>query len=219
MRIAYIDDSIENLEVMELALADDFEIKTFSCEDKFLNQDLSTFSAIILDIHMPGKGGFELYNDILSSDNYSGNPIFFISSDETDEIVVRSFQLGAVDFIPRRISLVELKARIQSRIEFHSKHKTIIEFDGLKLNLSQLSVSLHGKLVKITFTELKLLNHILRSYPEISPKDEIAKSVWGKDYALDGTIYTHISNLNTKLKGWNYEVVAERMKGISLKKR
>lgn len=219
MKIAYIDDCIDNLEYMELALGSDFEIDTYQDVNKFLSQDFRQYSAIILDVHMPNKDGFELYHDILSSEVYPGCPVFFISSDETDEVVVQSFELGAVDFIPRRTGPTELLARINSRIDYHKKNKPILEFGDLKLNLSQLVVTLKDEILRLTFTEVKLVNSLLRAYPEICTRDELIKNVWGKDYAQSATVHTHISNLNSKLKDWDHEIIIERNVGVSLQKK
>jgi DNA-binding winged helix-turn-helix (wHTH) protein len=69
---------------------------------------------------------------------------------------------------------------------------------------------------KLTFTEFKLLYNLLKEYPEILTKEEVIERVWGKTSVSEATIYTHVFNLNSKLKQWSHEIVIERLKGIKL---
>jgi DNA-binding response OmpR family regulator len=219
-RLAYIDDNQNNLEYIGLVLENDFEVETFNDPLKFLSHFPQTsYKAILVDIHMPSIDGFSLYEKIIENSNYNGCPLIFISSDDTNENRIRSFSLGAVDFLSRMMTPVEMLTRVRSKIAFFEKHRSIIEFGSLKLNLTLLKAYLEDEELKLTFIEFKLLCHFLKTYPSSSSKEELVDKIWSNGLVLDATIYTHIFNLNAKLVNWDHEVITERMKGTLLVKK
>lgn len=219
-RLAYIDDNRSNLDCIGHILEKDFEVETFQNPFDFLNQyNLTTFTAILVDIHMPIMDGFVLYEKIIEHEKYDGCPIGFISSDDSESNRIKSFSLGAVDFLDRQMNPTELLTRIKSQIIYFEKHRNVVELGNLKLNLTLLKAYLNEEELKLTFIEFKFLCHLLKSYPESSTKEELIEKVWSNGHVLDATIYTHTFNLNTKIENWDYEVVSERGKGTVLIKK
>jgi DNA-binding response OmpR family regulator len=218
--IAYIDDNDINLDCVKTILENDFLVYTFSRPEKFLESfDTASFGAILVDIHMPTMDGFMLYERIIQHPHYNGCPILFISSDDSDTARIKSFVLGAVDFLNRVINPEEMIARIKSKILFYQKHRSIIEFSSLKVNLTLLKAYINNKELPLTFIEFKILCLVVRSYPDIVIKEQIIQNVWRSDYVLDATIYTHVSNLNNKLEEWDFEINGLKSKGIQLMKK
>ena len=219
-RLAYVDDSKDNLDCMKLILAKNYDVKTYQNPFKFLASfKPDYFSAILLDIHMPVLDGFSLYEKIIEKDGYNGCPIVFISSDVSDASRIKSFDLGAVDFIDRHLGYVEVASRLDTQINFFHKHRRIVELGNIKLNLTLLKAYVDDREIKLTFIEFKLLNFLIKSFPDPIHKDTLMEAVWFDTHVLDATIYTHTFNLNTKVADWDYEVVTERSKGTLLQKK
>ena len=205
--VAYIDDNKANLECIETVLNQDFSVTTFQKPEKFLKKfDSSSYTTILVDIHMPTLDGFSLYEKIIEHPHYNGCPILFISSDDSDQARIKSFSLGAVDFLNRAINPEEMIARIKSKILFFQKHRSIIEFTNLKVNLTLLKAYLNNRELPLTFIEFKILCLVLRNYPDFIKRPDLIQQVWRTDHVLDATIYTHVSNLNSKLTDWDYEI-------------
>ena len=218
--IAYIDDNKLNLECVKTILDEDFSVQTFLNPEVFLSKfDKSSYTSILVDIHMPNIDGFSLYEKIIEHPHYNGCPILFISSDDSDSARIKSFVLGAVDFLNRAINPEELIARIKSKILFYQKHRSIIEFTNLRVNLTLLKAYLNNKELPLTFIEFKILCLVLRNYPDIITKEQLIQQVWRTDHVLTATIYTHVSNLNSKLGDWDYEINGLKMKGVQLQKK
>lgn len=220
--IAYIDDNMMNLDAIKLVLDQDFSVKIFQNPEHFLSgYSKTSFVCIMLDIHMPQIDGFALYEKIIEHPHYNGCPILFISGDESDEARIKSFLVGAVDFIKRDIQPLEMIARIKSKIQFYQKHRSIIEFTNLKVNLTLLKAFVNNEELPLTFIEFKILCLVLRNYPDIVTKAQLIEHVWRTDHVLDATIYTHVSNLNSKLSKskWDYEINGLKLKGIQLQKK
>jgi two-component system, OmpR family, response regulator len=218
--LAYIDDSSQNLDCIGLIMQDQFSVATFTDPDLFLaDYPNSNYQVILVDIHMPKMDGFLLYEKIIEHPHYNGCPIIFISSDDSDTNRIKSFSLGAVDFLNRQMSPTEMVTRVNSKIMFFEKHRSVIEFENLKVNLTLLKAYLNGNELKLTFIEFKLLCHSLRNYPDLISKEALIEYVWSSGHVLDATVYTHISNLNSKLTAWTHEVEMVRNKGLRLSKR
>lgn len=220
IRLAYVDDNVSNLECISLILEQEFKVDTFLDPFEFLNSYSNcSYNAILVDIHMPKLDGFSLYEKILEHPKYNGSPIIFISSDDTDETRIKSFSLGAVDFLHRQMGPMEMLGRVKSKILFSEKHRSVIEFGDLKLNLTLLKAYLNSEELKLTFIEFKLLCHFIRSFPEVTTKEDLSEKIWASGLVLDATIYTHMFNLNSKLENWEYEIIMERNKGVVLVKK
>jgi DNA-binding response OmpR family regulator len=218
--IAYVDDNKLNLECLETVLGDNFLVNTFDNARDFLNKlETSSFETILTDIHMPEIDGFSLYEKIIEHPNYNGCPVLFISSDDSDGARIKSFELGAVDFINRDINPDEMIARIKSKILFFQKHRSVIEFSNLRVNLTLLKSYINEKELPLTFIEFKILCLVLRNFPDVITKNQLIQQVWRTDHVLDATIYTHVSNLNSKLKNWDYEINGLKGRGIQLMKK
>lgn len=218
--IAYIDDDKLNLDCIQSVFEDDFAVETFQLAEPLLRSLFDRiFACILLDIHMPVVDGFSLYEKIIAHPNYNGCPILFISSDDSEMARIRSLTLGAVDFIGRMMSPEEMIARVKSKIQFFQNHRSIVEFDRVKINLTQLKASLDDKEVPLTFIELKMLLLLLRSFPGPVPKETLVDHIWKGAVVQDATIHTHIFNLNSKLQDWQYDIQTVKNRGVQLCKR
>jgi DNA-binding response OmpR family regulator len=218
--IAYVDDNHLNLECVNFLLQEEFMVQTFLEPEIFLSSIKDhSYSAIISDIHMPNMNGFTLYEKILSNSHYNSCPIFFFSSDHSDMNRMRSFELGAIDFIGREAPPDELVVRIKSGIEFHRKNNNLNKCGNLTIDLHKLQTYVNNKEVFLTFIEFKILYFLLKNHPFELTKDQLLSRVWRADHVLDATIYTHVSNLNKKLCQWDYEINGLKIKGIQLMKK
>lgn len=218
--IAYIDDNKLNLDCIKTILEQDFSVGIYHKPKTFLEKfPKASYAAIIVDIHMPEMDGFSLYESLIEHPQYNGCPILFISSDDSDSARIKSFMLGAVDFLNRTMRPDEMIARIKSKIEFFQKHRTIIEFSDLKVNLTLLKAYMTGRELPLTFIEFKLLCIALKHYPDVAPREFLVEHVWRGDQVLNATIYTHISNLNGKLEGWDFQLICAKIGGAQLIKK
>jgi DNA-binding response OmpR family regulator len=132
---------------------------------------------------------------------------------------MRSFELGAIDFIGREVPPDELVLRIKSGIEFYKKNKNLNRCGNLTIDINKLKTYINKKEISLTFLEFKILYFVLKNYPFQLTKDQLLNHVWRTDHVLDATIYTHVSNLNKKLQHWDYEINGLKIKGIQLMKK
>jgi DNA-binding response OmpR family regulator len=72
---------------------------------------------ILLDIRLPGLGGFEVCQRLKAHPETRDIPLMFISTSHEVEGRVEGLQLGAVDFISEPFRSAELLARVRTHLE------------------------------------------------------------------------------------------------------
>ena len=79
----------------------------------------SRLDIILLDILMPGIGGFETCRRLKAGGNTREIPVLFISSLSESVDKVRAFELGGVDFITKPFQTEEVLARVNAHLGYH----------------------------------------------------------------------------------------------------
>lgn len=78
---------------------------------------------IVLDVHMPEMGGFEVVEELKQDPATEMIPVVFLTGDPpTDELVVRGLELGAYDFLSKGCSRAELIARVGAMNRIKRSH-------------------------------------------------------------------------------------------------
>ena len=74
-------------------------------------------AVIVLDINMPGMGGFETARLIREADELASTPIIFLTGQADDGDLNRGYDLGAVDFLLKPVSSGVLYAKVKALLE------------------------------------------------------------------------------------------------------
>lgn len=205
-QIVYFDDQVENIEVYNLMLKDNFNIlgftETANYSDIFKQHKPH---GILLDLHMPKQDGLALYDQIIQCENYNGCPVFFISGDISDGARLKSMQLGAMDFFQRSIGEEELKLRLMNKIKMFLQGSVIIDIGNLQLNFDSFNIHLNGKVTDLTLIETRILIYLIKAVPEAVDKNELMMKIWGES-SSKGKINVHLSNMKVKLWDWDHEI-------------
>jgi FixJ family two-component response regulator len=94
------DDASVRRNISLLLKSADYEVESFSSAEEFLKKEYDdTTGCIILDVHLEGKSGLELQEE-LSSKAYQ-LPIIFITGKGDIPMSVQALKKGAVDFLPK----------------------------------------------------------------------------------------------------------------------
>ncbi len=131
MKIMVVDDNEDNLDLVEAILeSEGYEniIKAKSAEEMFeLLRKGEKPDLILLDVMMPGMDGFTACKILKESDRWRDIPVIMVTAKSSPEDLKRGFEVGAIDYIEKPISDVELVARVESAL------KTKLELDRYKL--------------------------------------------------------------------------------------
>lgn len=163
------------------------------------------YDAILLDVMLPGKTGFEVCRELRRSLHL---PIIMVTARKEDIDKIRGLGLGADDYLVKPFSPAELVARVKSHIYIHSlllnaqeeKEETEISYQNLKILPKSRMVYLDNKEIVLVNKEFELLLFMAENPNIVFSKDTLFDRVWGMDSMGDvATVTVHINRLRDKL--------------------
>jgi adenylate cyclase len=120
-----VDDSAENLQVLNALLKDDYRLKLAKNGSKALEiaRQESQPDLILLDIIMPEMDGYEVCRQLKTDTATSSIPIIFLTAlnEAADETM--GFRQGGSDFITKPFNPDIVKARIRTHLDLQSERK------------------------------------------------------------------------------------------------
>ena len=135
-KILLVDDSATNLTLLGEILSPDYDILVAISGETALEiaQGSEPPDLILLDVNMPGMGGYTACQ-ILKEDVRTRNiPIIFITAVEGSQAETKGFELGAVDYITKPYSAPVVRARVRTHVALKQRTdllETLAFLDGL----------------------------------------------------------------------------------------
>ena len=123
--IMIVDDSEENLMIMESILAKEYSLKLFDGAKQAIEFAIDNPpDLILLDVTMPEINGFEACRLLKANSKLADVPVIFITSKGEDEFEELGFNVGASDYIQKPINAPIFLARVKT----HLKIKLAIDY-------------------------------------------------------------------------------------------
>ena len=115
--ILIVDDVGTNIDVLAYCLGEDYRISAAQDSHVALDslQEVKP-NLILLDLFMPEIDGFEFCKTVKSDADNQDIPIVFITSASDAATLSKAFGLGAVDYIIKPISPLEVQARVRTHL-------------------------------------------------------------------------------------------------------
>jgi two-component system, OmpR family, alkaline phosphatase synthesis response regulator PhoP len=155
------------------------------------------FDAIVLDVMLPGKDGFQVASALREARNYV--PVLMLTARGRSEDVLQGFAAGADDYLPKPFDLAILLARLQGllrRSEWQrASHASqaagapensgapedyeSFSFDGKTINFGTLELTSDGAITQLTLMEAEFLRHLIRNAGKVVSRKSILEQVWG----------------------------------------
>lgn len=82
-------------------------------------------SLVLLDIVMPDVSGFEVLTDLSRRSVVDKLPVIMISSEDSDDMVLRAYELGASDYINRPFDSRVVRRRVSNTIRLYAKQRRL----------------------------------------------------------------------------------------------
>lgn len=205
-KILIIDDDIELCTLIKRSVLSEQIDADFCNTGKAGIQQLKKqeYQLVILDVMMPGMDGFETLEEIRKG---SSLPILMFTSKNDSSSKVRGLRAGADDYLTKPFDMDELIARIVSLIRrytrFNQENGTPqqLDFDGLKIDLENRSITTSNGTFELPPKEFDLLLFCAKNQGKILTKQRIYEEVWGEEYVYDDSnIMAIISRLRKKLE-------------------
>lgn len=126
--VLIVDDDISNIEIMNAALGDDYEICFATSGEQALEvMQLTLPDLVLLDVVMPGMQGFEVCSILKRDPLLSDIPVIFTTGLGDTEDEVRGLSLGAIDYVTKPIHPVVLRNRVKNHIELKTLRDNLAE--------------------------------------------------------------------------------------------
>ena len=164
---------------------------------KRLLQDRENFDALVLDVMLPGKDGFLVARELRKSQNYT--PLLMLTARSRPEDVLKGFESGADDYLPKPFNLAILIARIESllrRKHWQSSSESassstqearrvaeasspeVFRFNGKVVDFENLQLRVGSQIIPLTMMESDLLRFLIRNSGRPVSRKQILQEVW-----------------------------------------
>lgn len=168
----------------------------------------AALSCVILDIDMPGEDGFEV---CLRLREQSALPVIFLSALTEAEMRIKSFLVGADDFLGKPYHIKELELRINARIQSATSHTDAdaLCFGHLLIDTKERTVSYRGVQSSFTTLQFDVLVFLAKHPRQAFSYEQIYDRVWktpimGSKHNLQVIIATVRQKLTTLCNGKSY---------------
>ena len=141
---------------------------------------------VVLDVAMPPPDGFEVCRRIRSS---SRVPILMLTVRDTTLDKVRALDLGADDYLTKPFDPMELLARMRALVRRGSgplaQSSPVLVSGPFTLDAAAREVRIRGELIRLTSTEYRLLEELVRHAGVVVPHHLLLERVWGSGWTTD----------------------------------
>ena len=160
------------------------------------------FDLAVLDLMLPGKNGLEVLRELRQERHDIRVLILTALSGESD--VVRGFELGADDYMPKPFSPRELVARVQAQFRRQAMDTApppqLSLPEGIMVDLARLEVHRGGGIIPLTPREGDILEYLVRHRDRVVTREDLLLDVW------------HYRNANVETRTVDIHIVGLRRK-------
>jgi DNA-binding response OmpR family regulator len=155
-------------------------------------EERESFDALVLDVMLPGKDGFSVARELREAKHYI--PLLMLTARGRPEDVLKGFESGADDYLPKPFNLAILLARIESLLrrkkwsldsdkaaksaqpdagspETYSFGNKLIDFQNLRLHSG-------NKVTQLTLMETELFRYLIKNSGHPVSRKAILEEVW-----------------------------------------
>jgi DNA-binding response OmpR family regulator len=144
------------------------------------------FDLVVLDVMLPGKDGFAVAHELRAAGNFI--PVLMLTARGRPEDVLKGFECGADDYLPKPFNLDILMARIGSLLRRKNwgrnpaapaaAEETTFIFSGKTLDFEKLELRKQDQVLILTLMEMDLLRFLVRNPGRPVSRKEILEKVW-----------------------------------------
>jgi DNA-binding response OmpR family regulator len=145
------------------------------------------YDAVILDVMLPGRDGFEIASELRRSGDFV--PILMLTARGRAEDILQGFESGADDYLPKPFDLEILLARVRGLLRRSGwtrsaerpaapKTPNVITFGGNTLDLDALELRVGTMPYHLTAMEADLLQYLLKNAGKVVSRKAILEDVW-----------------------------------------
>ena len=151
------------------------------------------FDALVLDVMLPGKDGFAVARELREAKNFI--PVLMLTARGRPEDVLKGFESGADDYLPKPFNLAILIARVESLLRrkqwtrdtaatsasperAEGDSPDVYRFDDKVVDFRNLQLRAGDNVVQLTVMEADLLRYLIKNAGHPVSRKAILQDVW-----------------------------------------
>lgn len=139
------------------------------------------YDAMVMDVMMPKKDGFEVLREMRAAKNQT--PVIFLTAKTEISDRVFGLDLGANDYLIKPFSFEELAARVRMITRDSKGNSTnIFSVGDLTVDVKSREVKRAGNRIDLSAREYSILEALIRNAGTVMTREKIESSVWNYDY-------------------------------------
>jgi DNA-binding response OmpR family regulator len=182
-----------------------FDVQSFVDGASIVSEGLRERPALfLLDVMLPGSDGFELCRQVRQTPVLAGTPVIFLTAKTSESDRVKGLELGGDDYITKPFSPRELVARVRSVLRGLRQgpaEAEVLRLGGLEIDVSSMTVHVHGRNVLTTVREFRLLEYLASHRGRVLTRDQLLDAVWKETpFVTPRSIDVYIRRLREKIE-------------------
>lgn len=203
-KIFFVEDDLSLISGLSFALKKQgYEVDNARTIDEAekLWQD-NKYDLAILDISLPDGSGYQLCEKIRLN---SKIPIIFLTAADEETDIIMGLDMGADDYITKPFKLAVFLSKVNAILrrsnDFNQKN-TVLNSNGISVNLLNGDVTKNGETLNLTSGEYKLLCLFMENPNIILSQEQILGKLWdsNNDYIDNSTLTVYIRRLRKKVE-------------------
>jgi DNA-binding response OmpR family regulator len=149
------------------------------------------FDVVVLDVMLPGANGFDVAAELRRAGSFV--PVLMLTARGRPEDVLRGFESGADDYLPKPFELSVLIARINGLLRRRDWLRLDREaaappppagadtfaFAGKTIDFAALELRTSERAMRLTLMEAQLLRHLVARAGQVVSRKTLLEEVWG----------------------------------------
>jgi DNA-binding response OmpR family regulator len=162
-----------------------------------------SFDLVLLDVALPGRGGFDVLRDLRQQ--RVDTPVLMLTARGQVVDRVLGLKLGADDYLAKPFDMMELLARIEAVLRRKrgpaATASGTYSFGDVRVDFRRAEVLRDGVPVDLSSLEFKLLRYFVEHRGALVARRELLEHVWGYPGILQTrTVDVHVASLRQKLE-------------------
>ena len=201
MRVLVVEDDVKLAAVIRRGLrnesiAADVAIKG---EDALWMAGSTDYDAIILDVMLPGKDGFETCRLLREDGVWS--PVLMLTARDAVEDRVAGLDGGADDYLTKPFSFAELLARLRALARRGPVERpALLEVGDLRMDPASREVWRNDDQIHLSAREFAVLETFMRRPGQVLSRYQLLEHAWDYDYEnRSNVVDSYVRHLRAKI--------------------